>query len=369
MKLKNLHLINFKNWEELSLDFSSGINCFVGNNGSGKTNILDALHYLSVCKSYFNLIDSQNIRNEEGFFVIEGEFEKSDEDYRIYCGLKRGQKKILRKNKKDYAKLADHIGQFPSVIISPYDRDLIMDGSDVRRKFMDAVISQSNSIYLDNLVRYNKALAQRNALLKFFAANHKWDKESLLVYDIQLEEKANYIFEARKEFVEKLKPRLLEYYSLISQDSEFPDLNYKSQLLDSKLTVLLEQNLQKDKIVQYTTSGIHKDDLEFTLEGRPLRKFGSQGQQKSFLIALKLAQYDFIREKQNQKPFLLLDDIFDKLDEERVSQLVKLVSEERFGQIFITDTHDDRTAQLVKKIDENAKIFVVEKGKLLSEKV
>ena len=368
MYLKSLNVLNFKNWSEAEFTFHPKINCFVGNNGSGKTNMLDAVHYLSVCKSYFNSVDSQNIKDEEGFFVVEGDFEKADSSFHVYCGLKKGQKKVFKKNKKEYEKLADHIGQFPSVVISPYDRDLITEGSDIRRKFMDSVISQSDSLYLDKLIRYNKALQQRNSLLKFFAANHSFDKASLEIYDEQLAEKGLPIYESRLEFIDLLKDKLQYYYNKISNHSEYISLDYKSRLSEEKdLRALLNQNLDKDRLLQYTGVGIHKDDLSFGLNGRGLKKFGSQGQQKSYLIALKLAQYDFIAEKQGVQPLLLLDDIFDKLDEDRVEQLVKLAHDESFGQIFITDTHVERTERLVKKISKDSRIFKVDKGLVVHE--
>lgn len=367
MYLKTLNVLNFKNWEQAEFDFNPKLNCFVGNNGSGKTNVLDAIHYLSVCKSYFNSIDSQNIRNDEGFFVVEGNFNKQDSDYHLYCGLKKGQKKTFKKNKKEYSKLSEHIGQFPSVIISPYDRDLITEGSEIRRKFMDSVISQSNSGYLDHLIRYNKALQQRNALLKFFAANYRFDAENLEIYDEQMSEKGRLIYEKRLEFIEILKHKLQYYYQLIAGNEETIGLRYKTQLDTADFKELFKQNLEKDRVNQYTGVGIHKDDLEFTIEGRGLKKFGSQGQQKSFLIALKLAQYDFIVEKQGVKPILLLDDIFDKLDENRVEQLIKLVNDESFGQIFITDTHTERTANLINKVTTESRIFQINKGAILNE--
>ncbi|MGB0176611.1 MAG: DNA replication/repair protein RecF [Owenweeksia sp.] len=365
MYLKSLRLINFKNWAQLELGFHDKLNCLVGFNGSGKTNVLDAIHYLSVCKSYFNPVDVQNIKDDEGFFVVEGDFFKEESPYHIYCGVKKGQKKIFRKNKKDYKKLAEHIGQFPSVVISPYDRDLITEGSDVRRKFMDAVISQSDPLYLDHLIRYNKTLQQRNALLKFFAANHRFDADNLAIYNNQMAEHAPYIFEKRKEFGEMLSTKMEYYYDLIAPQQEQTEVNYISQMSGETLPDLLEKNLGKDRVNQYTGVGIHKDDLDFMINERGLKKFGSQGQQKSFLIALKLAQYDFLAEKQGVKPLLLLDDIFDKLDEQRVEQLVKLVHDESFGQIFITDTHAGRTEDLIRKISESYNLFQVRDGEII----
>lgn len=364
MHVSTLHLLNFKNWSEAHFRFSPKINCFVGPNGSGKTNVLDALHYLSTSKSYLNPVDSQNIKDEEDFMMLEADVEKKDDAYHLHCALKRGQKKILKRNKKEYERLADHIGLFPCVVVSPYDRDLITEGSEVRRKFMDGVIAQSDALYLDSLLKYNKTVQQRNALLKYFAANRVFDAESLAAFDFQMVQHATYLFEKRKEFTEQLVERLKYYYKWISKADEEAGLAYKAQMHEGDLESLLEENLQRDKINQYTGVGTHKDDLVFLLNEKPMKKFGSQGQQKSFLIALKLAQYEFIKEKQKITPFLLLDDIFDKLDEQRVEQLVRLVSDEDFGQIFITDTHEERTVSLVKRIDEAACVFKVNKGAL-----
>ncbi len=357
MHLKNLHIVNFKSWDQAEFSFSPKLNCFVGPNGCGKTNLLDAVHYLSVCKSYFNAIDSQNIKDEHEFFVVEGDFVRNDNQEHIYCGVKRGEKKVFSRNKKTYARLSEHIGRYPSVIISPYDRDLITEGSEVRRKFMDAVISQSDPIYLDDLVNYNKALQQRNALLKYFAANSLFDSASLEVYDQQMEERGMRIHLKRKEFLSDLAPRLTDYYNRISSHAEVPGIDYVSQINEKSFPDLFEKYLQQDLRNQYSGAGIHRDDLEFLIDGRKVKRFGSQGQQKSFLIALKLAQYEFLFQKQGVKPVLLLDDIFDKLDEYRVAELVRLVHDESFGQIFITDTHPERTARLVKAVDADSMVF------------
>ncbi len=367
MILKNLHIVNFKNWSQAELDFSAKLNCFVGTNGSGKTNLLDAIHYLSVCKSYFNPVDNQNIKDQEGFFVIEGNLERTEANHHIYCGLKRGQKKVFKNNQKQYDKLADHIGRFPSVMISPYDRDLIMEGSEVRRRFMDNVISQSDNIYLDHLMRYNKALQQRNALLKFFAANQQFDLASLEIYDQQLAEHGHEIYQKRQRFLDQLKPKLEYYYQLLTKGREKPEISYQSQLHEQPMLEVLKSFLERDRVNQYSGGGIHKDDLSLKIDDRKVKKYGSQGQQKSFLIALKLAQYDFLKSQQGVKPLLLLDDIFDKLDEERVQQLVQLVHDEDFGQIFITDTHPERTAALVKSIDNKAHVFTIDKAEITHE--
>lgn len=357
MYLQKLSLLNFKNISSQSFDFQEKINCFVGNNGVGKTNILDAIYYLSFAKSYFNSVAIQNIKHDESFFMIEGDYLLKDRNEKIVCSLKKGQKKILKRNGKNYEKFSEHIGQLPLVIISPADRDLVTEGSDTRRKFIDGVISQQNKNYLKDLLAYNKVLSQRNALLKYFAANRTFDALNLSVYDEQLTEYGARIYEVRKEFLTTFIPIFNEKYQIISGDKESVNLLYKSQLNDFLMKDLLQKSLEKDKILQYTTSGIHKDDLSFDIGEYPIKKFGSQGQQKSYLIALKLAQFEFIKKQSNVTPILLLDDIFDKLDENRVSQIIDLVNNDEFGQIFITDTHSERTENIVKQSNKPYQIF------------
>ncbi|MFS4492324.1 DNA replication/repair protein RecF [Maribacter sp. 2308TA10-17] len=357
MLLKNLSLINYKNFEAKDFDFDAKINCFVGANGIGKTNALDAIYHLSLGKSYFNPVATQNIRHESDFFVIDGTFEKEDREEKIVCSLKRGAKKIIKRNAKAYERLSDHIGLLPLVIISPSDRDLIIEGSDTRRKFMDGVISQSDKGYLQSLIKYNKVLSQRNSLLKYFAVNQTFDATTLSVYNEQLVEYGTPIFEKRVAFLEAFIPIFKEQYAVISGGNENVSLNYESKLIDSDLLSLLEKNIDRDKALQYTSVGIHKDDLSFKITDYPIKKFGSQGQQKSFLIALKFAQFHFIKELAQTTPILLLDDIFDKLDENRVAQIIALVDNENFGQIFISDTHPERTENVVKNIHQSYKIF------------
>jgi DNA replication and repair protein RecF len=357
MYLQKLSLINFKNIETQSFDFQEKINCFVGDNGVGKTNVLDAIYYLSFAKSYFNSVALQNIRHGEGFFMVEGDYFLNDRNEKIVCSLKRGQKKVLKRNGKSYEKFSEHIGQLPLVIISPADRDLVTEGSDTRRKFMDGVISQQNKSYLKDLISYNKVLSQRNALLKYFAANRTFDALNLSVYDEQLSEYGARIYTVRKLFLEEFIPIFNEKYQIISGVKEIVDLKYKSQLQDFSMMALLKKSLEKDKIIQYTTSGIHKDDLSFEIGAYSIKKFGSQGQQKSYLIALKLAQFEFIKQQSKVTPILLLDDIFDKLDESRVSQIIDLVSKDAFGQIFITDTHAERTENILKQSNNPYQIF------------
>ena len=357
MFLKHLSLVNYKNLDSASFEFDTKINCFVGNNGVGKTNVLDSIYHLAFGKSYFNPITSQNINHDADFFVVEGQFEKLQKEEQILVSAKRGQKKVIKRNNKPYEKFSEHIGFIPTVIISPADRDLIIEGSETRRKFMDGVISQSDNVYLNKLIQYGKINAQRNSLLKYFAANHSFDRDTLEVYNLQLSDLGQYIFEKRKAFLEEFIPIFNKRYADITKNEEQVDISYKSQLFDSSLASLLEANLQKDRALQYTSVGTHKDDLSFEIEGHPIKKFGSQGQQKSFLVALKLAQFDFIKAISKVNPILLLDDIFDKLDEQRVAHIVALVATDQLGQIFISDTHADRTEAVVKSSKQSYKLF------------
>ncbi|MEX1384143.1 DNA replication/repair protein RecF [Lutibacter sp.] len=357
MHLQKITLVNFKNFESQSFDFEDKINCFVGNNGVGKTNVLDAIYYLSFAKSYFNPVAIQNIKHNQEFFMIQGEYLLDEKTDTVVCSLKRGNKKVLKRNGKVYEKFSDHIGHLPLVIISPADRDLIIEGSDIRRKFIDNVISQSDKDYLQLILKYNKVLAQRNSLLKYFAANRTFDALNLKVYDEQLKTYGTVIFEKRTAFLNAFIPIFRSRYQSISNSKEVVDMFYKSQLKEGNILELLDKNLERDRVLQYTSVGIHKDDLIFEIDGYPVKKFGSQGQQKSYLIALKLAQFDFIKSKSNVKPILLLDDIFDKLDDLRVEQLINLVNNDHFGQLFISDTHEERTEEVVKRTQQSYKIF------------
>ena len=359
MFVKNLKIINFKNHPEKSFDFSSEINCFVGNNGAGKTNILDALHYISMGKSFLGNSDFQNIKEDENFFSIESEIEGEEKNDIIKVLLQKETKKIIKKNEKTYERMADHIGFLPSVMISPYDANLISDGGESRRKFLDAMISQTDSEYLFNLIQYQKTLQQRNALLKYFQKNRTFDLDSLEIYNEPITKFGTQIFKKRQLFVEAILPTIQHFYTIISKGNEKVTVIYESDLNEDNFENLLTKNLEKDRQLTYTSKGIHKDDLRFEMNGNLIKKFGSQGQQKSFLIALKLAQIKRIKEITNKNPILLLDDIFDKLDDNRVSQLIELVNEQNFGQIFITDTHKERTESVVKRINEESKIFEI----------
>lgn len=362
MWLQKISLLNFKNYEEAELHFSASVNAFAGNNGAGKTNLLDAIHYLSLCKSYFNPIDSQQIRQGAEFFMVQGGFYRQDSEEVIACSLKKNQKKQFKRNKKEYQRLADHIGLFPLVMISPYDISIIIEGSEERRRFIDNVISQTDNQYLDELIGYNKNLANRNALLRNIAQTGRYDAQLLEIYDEQLIASGNIIFSKRKSFMESFLPVFASHYKYLTDDAEQVELLYDSQLAHEEFSALLRKSSERDRVLERTTVGIHKDDLLCSIHGMPLKKFGSQGQQKSFLIALKLAQYTYLNARKGFKPLLLLDDIFDKLDELRITKLMQMVSQDDFGQIFITDTSSARVERIFSGIGVGLSIFEIENG-------
>lgn len=363
MHLQQLKLSNFKNCESAEINFSDKINCFVGQNGAGKTNILDAIYYLSFCKSYFGSIDRLNIKHGTDFFSIHGTYQRTDFDTElISCIQKKEGKKSFRIDKKEYERLADHIGKIPLVMISPYDRDLINEGSELRRKFIDGVISQFDAIYLDNLLRYNKTLLQRNTQLKQFSEQNYFDPELLKIWNEQLTALAHPIHQSRTTFLDSFKPIFQKYYDIVSNGHEKVDIQYESSLNTNNLMQVMEQNFFRDRQSCYTNAGIHKDDFIFLLNDYPLKKYGSQGQQKSFVVAIKLAQFDYTFKKMEFKPILLLDDIFDKLDDQRVEKLINLVGNNCFGQVFITDTQRQRIENLFKNTTINNRIFEVENG-------
>ena len=343
MKLTALSLTNYKNINAASYQFDARINCFIGKNGVGKSNVLDAIYHLCFGKGYFNPSAVQNIQFEKEFFLLEGVFEREEREEKIVCSLKKGHKKTMKRNGKTYDRLADHIGLLPLVIISPADRDLIIEGSSTRRKFIDGVMGQTDKVYLKDLLQYNKVLLQRNALLKYFVANQTFDQTTLSIYDEQLIRLGTTIYHKRKSFLATFIPIVKSHYKSISKSLEVVDIQYSSDLHDQNFTDLLKNALPKDRSAQFTTAGIHKEDLDFLIHGQPIKKFGSQGQQKSFLIALKLAQFDFIKIQAKVAPIVLLDDVFDKLDQERVTLIMQLVESDHFGQLFLSDTHQERT--------------------------
>ena len=367
MILKQISILNYKNLEQVELEFSPKMNCFIGQNGMGKTNLLDAVYYLSFCKSATNPIDSQNMMHDRDFFVIQGVYEsESDDREEVYCGMKRRQKKMFKRNKKEYSRLSDHIGFIPLVMVSPADTELIAGGSEERRRFMDVVISQYDKEYLEALIRYNKALQQRNTLMK---AEAEPDEELLSVWEEMMAMTGEVVYRKRCEFIDEFIPTFQTFYSYISQDKEVVNLSYESHAKQGNLLEQLKDNRVRDRIMGYSLKGVHKDDLTMQLGEYPIKREGSQGQNKTYLIALKLAQFDFLRRTgSNTIPLLLLDDIFDKLDASRVEQIVKLVSGDRFGQIFITDTNRDHLDKIMQKIEGEYKVFEVIDGSVNERK-
>ncbi len=360
MQLEKLFLYNFRNYSEARFQFGSKINSFTGNNGVGKTNILDAIHYLSLCKSHLNSADNQNIRHEQDSFVIQGDFIRDGRQEQLTCVVKRGQKKVFRRNQKEYERLSDHIGWFPSTLISPSDNSLIGEGSEERRRFLDTCISQIDNIYLNQLIQYQKAVSQRNNLLKTFAATGSFKADMLELWDEQMIHHGEPVYQRRVEFIRELTPVFRFFYQAISGMDEKIELAYSSGMHKTPLRQLLSGTVSRDRILQYTSVGPHKDDLLWLIDGRPIRKFGSQGQQKTFLTALKFAHYDWIASKIPIRPVLLLDDLFDKFDQQRVENILRLVSAPRFGQIFITDTNTDRMKSLTGHFssDENRHFLI-----------
>ena len=362
MILKRLSILNYKNIAQADLELSAGINCLIGHNGEGKTNLLDAIYFLSMCKSSTTNIDSTCVRHGQDYMVLQGLYEREDgTPEEIYCGLKTGQKKVFRRSKKAYKRLAEHIGLIPIVVVSPDDSSLIAGGSEERRRFLDIVISQCEPAYIDSLMRYNKALQQRNAMLKMEGVEP--DPEVIALWEELMAKEGEFIYHRRAEYVERLIPTFQRYYSTISQGAEEVGLHYVSHAQRGPLLDVIQRDRQRDRAVGYSLHGIHKDELEMTLGGFPIKREGSQGQNKSYLIALKLSQFDFLRRTgSNTTPILLLDDIFDKLDATRVEQIVRLVSGEDFGQIFITDTNRDHLDQILRLVPGNHRMFHVEKG-------
>ncbi len=363
MRLKKLSLLHFKNIARQELEFCRGVNCLVGDNGAGKTNVMDAIYYLSMCKSSLPMTDTQSIRHGEEGFLVEGQYVSDEEkNERIVCSFTRKGGKVLKRNGKEYERLADHVGLVPAVIVSPADNALISDAAEERRRYLNACISQLDRPYLANVMRYNAVLAERNRLLKM-----QPDETMLAIYDNQLTDYGTKIHAARQAFAERLQPVVAEYYRILSGDREEVELHYKSELGERPFDEILRAARQKDLVNEYTTSGIHRDDLTLRIGGYPLRKYGSQGQQKSFLIALKLAQYAVVAEACGEKPILLLDDLFDKLDAGRVEQLIRLVSDEAFGQIFITDCNPTRLKSILDEAGGEYALFTVANGEIASE--
>lgn len=363
MILRKLSIIHFKNIQTATLSLSPKMNCLIGHNGEGKTNFLDAVYYLSFCRSAFNPIDSQLIFHDADFMVLDGDYaDEAGEPLSVYCGMKRGTKKHFKRNKKEYKRLSEHIGLIPLVFVSPSDSILIEGQSEERRRLMDVVISQYDHAYLESLSRYNKALQQRNTLLKM---EEEPDLQLMQIWEEQMAHEGELIFERRNAFVENLIPVFQHFYQVISHDREQVSLRYVSHCQRGPLLEVIQRDRMKDRAVGYSLHGVHRDDLEMLLGSYPMKREASQGQNKTFVLALKLAQYSFLKKANgNTTPLLLLDDIFDKLDAQRVEQIVHLVTSEEFGQIFITDTNRTHLDQILHKGDFDYKLFAVKNGEI-----
>ena len=360
MYLQHLNITNFKNIDNFNDDFAEGLNCFTGRNGTGKTNILDAIHYLSFTKSYFSTIDARNIMHGCDFFALHGKYILENNTNKISCIQKLNHKKQFLSDDKPYRRFAEHIGRLPLIMISPYDDDLINDGSEAKRHFADVLLSQFNSEYLASLIAYNKLLLNRNNLLKQLADEERPDDTVLTLLDEQMENYADPIFRYRKEFFSGMAPIFNEYFARITDGRETVSIRYHSGLEEDNLANLLQQCRSKDFVLKYTSAGIHKDDVELLINGYPIKNYGSQGQQKSFIVALKLAQFDYILTRRKIKPLLLLDDIFDKLDNQRVANIIDIVNDDNFGQVFITDTDHARIDNLLLHTHKQSKHFNID---------
>ena len=358
MHLRKISILNFKNIADAELELSEGINCFTGDNGAGKTNVLDAVYYMSMSKSSFSMTDGQSLRHDEEFFVLDGAY-RTDEgkSENIVCTFSHRTGKTMKRNGKEYERMSDHIGLIPAVMVSPADSALITDSADERRRYLNAFISQLDRTYLRAVMRYKTVLQERNTLLKM-----SQDTSMLDIYDARLTELADTIYRRRREMVEALRPLTAEYYAALSGDREQVELSYRSDLDEAPMERLLLESRERDFVNRYTSRGVHRDDMVLKIGGYPLRKYGSQGQQKSFLLALKLAQYSIVADRSGERPILLLDDLFDKLDMNRVEELLRLVSGERFGQIFITDCNKVRLQSVLDKAHADYALFTVSNG-------
>ncbi len=364
--LNSLRLFNFKNHAEVNLAFDTPVNCIVGKNGSGKTNVLDAIHYLSFSKSSLNPSDGQNIKHQESGFFLRGNFTVNGKLKEVECTIQTAGKKVLREDGQDYTRFSEHVGKYPVVLIAPQDIELIWDGAELRRRFVDTILSQIDRAYLEHLIVYTHQLKQRNSLLKNFSDSGQVDIQLLETYNARLIESGEFIFKSRQKFCLEFAGRVTQHYQYLAAE-EMAGINYKSDLSEVGFAQLLKNSVQRDLALQRTTTGIHRDDFVFTLNGYEIRRVGSQGQQKSFLVALKLAEFEVIKAKLKVNPILLLDDIFDKLDDNRIHRLITLVAAGTFGQLFITDARPDRTLAILTEAGIKARIFTIENGTFTSK--
>ncbi|MFD2523819.1 DNA replication/repair protein RecF [Emticicia soli] len=359
MFLEKISLSNFKNYEEATYTFSPQVNCIVGENGSGKTNLLDAIYFLALSKSSIHHQDALNINHESEFMLIDGIFNKKDRTNQITCSIQRGQRKILMHEKKPYERISEHIGQFPVVLIAPDDTELIKEGSEDRRRFFDGVLAQMDNEYLNDYQQYNRILEQRNSLLKIFADRNFIDQDLLDTYSDPLVKLALRIYKQRRSFVDTFLPIFKKHYLVISEGREEVEIIYESEVASGEFPQEFRLNRQTDVRAQRTTKGIHKDDYVFEIDSYPIKKFGSQGQQKSFVMALRLAQFEMIETLKETKPILLLDDIFDKLDDRRINSLIESINNNTFGQVFITDARPERTQKILEDVKAEVKYFTI----------
>lgn len=364
MFLQSLSLQYFKNYEKAEVSFCDHFNCLVGINGSGKTNILDAIHYLSSTKSAFHSLDSQSINHEGSYFVVNGVISVKEKHHKVHCSLKKNSRKTFKVDDAEYEKLSQHIGRFPVVLIAPSDDELIRESNEVRRKYFDSIISQYDANYLQTLIRYNHLLKQRNALLKSVAESGKVNQVMLDTYNAPLIKDSQAIAAVRKQFVQEFLPHFQRNYDRIAEGREEVDITYVSKALDDDFAQKYKEGTQRDIITQRTNMGAHRDEYQFKIEGYPIKKFGSQGQQKSLLISLKLAQFEFVKSHLDITPILLLDDIFDKLDDGRIQHMMAIIGSDDFGQVFLTDAREERTRSLLLGKFDPMKIFRVENNQI-----
>lgn len=367
LQLLRLHLVNFRNYADAAVEFDGGVQCLLGDNGSGKTNLLDAIHYLSFTRSSLNTSDAENVRTGAPWFSLRGTFAVGGKESDVSCSFQTGQKKSVFENGIEYSRLSSHLGKYPVVLIAPADIELVWDGSEIRRKFFDTLMSQVDREYLENLITYNAHLKMRNSMLRLFSERGNVDHDLLESNDSKLVPAGNLIHRKRQSFLSGFATLLADRYRQISGEPEgAAGITYKTDLLEAGFSELLAKNLQRDLVLQRTTSGVHRDDFDFRLNGFELKRYGSQGQQKSFLLGLKLAEFEVISSRKSFPPILLLDDIFDKLDNSRIARLLSMISNHAFGQVFLTDARPDRTRDLLTKAGVPMKILSVESGNLVS---
>jgi DNA replication and repair protein RecF len=364
MHIRNIRLFNFKNYDEETAEFSPGLNCIVGDNGAGKTNLLDAIHYLSLTRSAFSPIDKEQVRHGEHAFLIQGKFVLEDKEEEVRITYTHGPGKQVLVDGSSYERLSDHIGRYPVVMIAPDDTYLVREGSENRRRFFDSILCQADRQYMQDLMEYNKYLRQRNALLKMFNDRHYYNKEELELYTSRLITLGEKIHDSRLSFIKRYNAIFSEQYQWLSDDRETPAISYKSEA-SGGLQALMEERLEKDRILERTTAGIHRDDYRFLIDGHSLKKYGSQGQQKSFVIALKLTQFHYLSELRGDLPVLLLDDIFDKLDGNRIQRLISRILAEDAGQVFITDARPERTRKILEDWKEKIHYFIIKEGAIV----